>query len=170
VNRLIRILRGIGRLLIYVAVLRPCFLIAVVIVYLPLTAAGDWMPGNSMLGNLFVEYDFKKSFWFAFALSGAVWALMLTTCLTLDFARDRQDQQRLKLPWLPNPPQEKQWFTIPIRKKKSLLVVYIARPSGGNYCPLESHKRLVCARRSRYRRADFLHSDELSRRFRPGGK
>ena len=123
-NLLIRIIRGIRRvpggfrhLLIYLAVLRPCFFIAIVIVYLPLTAARDWMPLNGMLGNLFVEYNFKKAFWFAFALSGAVWALMLTTCLTLDFARDRQDQQRLRLPWLPNPPQHERWFTIPIRKK-----------------------------------------------------
>ena len=52
-NLLIRIIRGIRRvpggfrhLLIYLAVLRPCFFIAIVIVYLPLTAARDWMPRN----------------------------------------------------------------------------------------------------------------------------
>src|ERR687896_1806263 len=83
-------------LFIYFAVLRPSFLIAFIIVYLPLTAAGNWVPGNSMLANLFADYDFLKAFWFAFALSGAVWALMLTTCLMLDFARDRQDQQGSK--------------------------------------------------------------------------
>jgi hypothetical protein len=105
------------RFFIYFAVLRPCFLIAFVIVYLPLTAAADWVPGNSMLANLFVDYDFMKAFWFTFALSGSVWALMLTTCLILDFARDRQDQQGVKRPWLPNPPQENRWVTIPIRKK-----------------------------------------------------
>lgn len=108
---------GLRRLFIYFAVLRPCFLIAFVIVYLPLTAAADWVPGNSMLANLFVDYDFMKTFWFAFALSGSVWALMLITCLILDFARDRQDQQDVKRPWLPNPPQENRWVTIPIRKK-----------------------------------------------------
>ena len=139
-NLLIRILRRIRRGLIYVAVLRPCFLIAVVIVYLPLTAIGDWVSGNSMLANLFVDYDFKKAFWFAFALSGAVWALMLTTCLTLDFARDRQDQQHLERPWLPDPPQpESLGSRFLFRMKDSLLVVYIARPSGGIYCRPESH-------------------------------
>ena len=108
----------IRRLFIYFAVLRPCFLIGSIIVYLPLTAIADGMPGNSMLANLFVDYDFAKAFWFGFAVSGAVWALMLITCLILDFARDRQDQQRLARPWLPNPPQENRWVTIPICKKK----------------------------------------------------
>jgi uncharacterized membrane protein YjdF len=105
------------RLFIYFAVLRPSFFIAFVIVYLPLTAAADWVPGNSMLANLFVDYDFMKAFWFAFALSGSVWALMLTTCLILDFARDRQDQQGVERPWLPNPPKENRWVTIPINNK-----------------------------------------------------
>ena len=105
------------RFFIFLAVLRPCFFIGFVIVYLPLTAAADWVPGNSMLANLFVDYDFMKAFWFAFALSGSVWALMLTTCLILDFARDRQDQQGVERPWLPNPQQETRWVTIPIRKK-----------------------------------------------------
>jgi hypothetical protein len=117
VNRLKRILRWFRRLGIYFAVLRPCYLIAFVIVYLPLTAASDRMYFNSMLANLFVDYDFLKASWFALALFGAVWALMLTTCLTLDFARDRQDQQGSERPWLPNPPQQDRWVTIPIRKK-----------------------------------------------------
>jgi hypothetical protein len=107
--------RWFRRQFIYLAVLRPSFFIAFIIIYLPLTAAADWVYGNSMLGNLFVDYDIKKAFWFGFALWGAVWALMLTTCLTLDFARDRQYRQPLKLPWIPNPPQR--WVTIPIRKK-----------------------------------------------------
>ncbi len=107
----------IRRLFIFFAVLRPCFFIAFVIVYLPLTAMADWVPGNSMLANLFVDYDFMKAFWFGFALSGAVWALMLVTCLILDFTRDRQDQLHLARPWLPNPPQQDRWVTIPIRKK-----------------------------------------------------
>jgi hypothetical protein len=106
------------RLLIYFAVLRPSFLIALVIVYLPLTAAADGVPGNLMLANLFVDYDFAKAFWFAFALSGAVWALMLTTCLTLDFARDRQEQQGSKQPWIPDPGQKNRWVTIPICHKQ----------------------------------------------------
>jgi hypothetical protein len=108
----------VRRLFVYFAVLRPCFLIGFIIIYLPLTAAADWVPGNSMLANLFVDYDFTKAFWFGFAESGAVWALMLITCLILDFARDRQDQQRMARPWLPNPPQENRWVTIPICKKK----------------------------------------------------
>mgnify|MGYP003580454722 CR=1 FL=1 len=54
---------------------------------------------------------------FAFALSGAVWALMLTTCLTLDFVRDRQDQQGSKQPWIPDPGPEHRWVTIPICHK-----------------------------------------------------
>ena len=108
---------GLRRWFIYFAVLRPCFFIGFVIVYLPLTAAADWVPGNSMLANLFVDYDFMKAFWFAFALSGSVWALMLTSCLILDFARDRQDQQGVKRPWLPNPPKENRLVTIPIEKK-----------------------------------------------------
>ena len=116
-NRLKLLGEGLRRLFIYIAVLRPCFFIAFVIVYLPLTAAADWVPGNSMLANLFVDYDFTKAFWFAFALSGSVWALMLTTCLILDFARDRQDQQGVERPWLPNPPKENRWVTIPIKNK-----------------------------------------------------
>jgi hypothetical protein len=110
-------LERLRRLLIYFAVLRPSFFIAFIIIYLPLTAIGEGMPGNSMLANLFVDYDFVKAFWFAFALFGAVWALMLITCLNLDFARDRQDQQHLARPWLPNPPQKDRWVTIPIHKK-----------------------------------------------------
>jgi hypothetical protein len=108
---------ALRRLFIYFAVLRPCFLIAFIIIYLPLTAAADGVPGNSMLANLFVDYDLPKAFWFAFALSGAVWALMLTTCLTLDFARDRQDQQGSKQPWIPDPGPENRWVTIPICRK-----------------------------------------------------
>lgn len=116
-NRLMFEAGRIRRLFIYFAVLRPCFLIASVILYLPLTAAADWVPGNAMLANLFVDYDFMKAFWFGFAVFGAVWALMLITCLILDFARDRQDQQRLVRSWLPNPPQENRWVTIPICNK-----------------------------------------------------
>lgn len=108
---------GLRHLFIYFAVLRPCFFIAFIIVYLPLTAAADWVPGNSMLANLFVDYGFVKAFWFAFALSGSVWALMLNTCLILDFARDRQDQQGVERPWLPNPPKKNRWVTIPIKKQ-----------------------------------------------------
>jgi hypothetical protein len=112
-----KFLTGGRRLAIYFAVLRPSFLIGFIIIYLPLTAAGDGVPGHSMLANLFADYDFSKAFWFAFALSGAVWALMLTTCLALDFARDRQDQQGSKQPWLPDPGHENRWVTIPICHK-----------------------------------------------------
>jgi hypothetical protein len=71
-----------------------------------------------MLANLFVEYNFWKAFWFAFALSGSVWALMLTTCLLLDFARDRQQSERHTKPtWLPDPGEQNRWVTIPIRRK-----------------------------------------------------
>ena len=112
-NLIIRILRGISRVPVYMAVLRPSLLIAVVIVYLPLTAI-ESVSGNSMFGNLFVDYDFKKAFYFGLALSGAVWALMLTTCLTLDFARDRQDQQGAQQRWIHDPGQPYRWVTIPI--------------------------------------------------------
>jgi hypothetical protein len=90
---------------------------ALLIVYLPLTAAADGMPGNSMLANLFVEYDFWKAFCFAFALSGSVWALMLTTCLTLDFARDRQLDQSPRRPWVPDPGPNNRAVTIPLHRK-----------------------------------------------------
>ena len=123
-NLLIRILRwiprvagGVRHLFIYMAVLRPCLLIGVVIIYLPLTAISDRMYFNSMLANLFVDYDSSEAFWFGLALFGAVWALMLTTCLTLDFARDRQDQQGAKQRWIPDPGQENRWVTIPISRK-----------------------------------------------------
>jgi hypothetical protein len=116
-NRLKLLGEGLRRLLVYFAVLRPSFLIAIIIVYLPITAGADWVPGNLMLANLFVDYDFAKAFWFAFALSGAVWALMLTTCLVLDFARDRQRQQDYERPWLPDPGQKNRWVTIPICRK-----------------------------------------------------
>jgi hypothetical protein len=99
------------------AVLRPSVFIALLIVYLPLTAATDSMPGNSMLANLFVEYDFWKAFCFAFALSGSVWALMLTTCLTLDFARDRQLDQSPRRPWVPDPGPNNRAVTIPLHRK-----------------------------------------------------
>jgi hypothetical protein len=91
--------------------------IALLIVYLPLTAAADGMPGNSMLANLFVEYDFWKAFCFAFALSGSVWALMLTTCLTLDFARDRQLDQSPRRSWVPDPGPNHRAVTIPLHRK-----------------------------------------------------
>src|SRR4051812_14723489 len=104
-------------LLKFIALLRPSFFIGFLIIYLPLTAASDRMYFSSMLGNLFVDYDFWKAFWFSLALFGAVWALMLTTCLTLDFARDRQNQQGAKQPWIPDPGEENRWVTIPISRR-----------------------------------------------------
>ena len=98
------------RALAYFSVLRPSFIFGLIIVYLPLTAAADWVPGNSMLANLFVDYGFWKAFWFSFAFFGAVWALMLTACLSLDLARDRQPADD---PWLPNPEQQDRWVTLP---------------------------------------------------------
>jgi hypothetical protein len=181
------------RLGIYFAVLRPCFLIALIILYLPLTAA-DWMYGNSMLGNLFVDYDLKKAFWFGFAVSGAVWALMLTSCLTLDFARDRQEQQDAKQRWIPDPGQENRWVTIPISRKRvfwlfTLLgapaaIVVIWKATSTSLASLRGLETLdqfikamkaiavprLCFHRPHNRSARFLHSDELSRRFRPDGK
>ena len=72
-----RFFEGVRRLPAYLAVLRPCFFIALIIVYLPLTASCDKIWGNSLLANLFVEYGFWKAFWFGFPLFGAVWALCL---------------------------------------------------------------------------------------------
>jgi hypothetical protein len=112
-----RFFEWLRRLPVYFAVLRPSFFIALIIVYLPLTASCDKIWGNSMLANLFVEYDFSKAFWFAFPLFGAVWALMLTTCLLLDFARDRQSQGIAEPPWVPDPGKENRWVTIPLRRK-----------------------------------------------------
>lgn len=89
-DRLHRARERLHRALAYFAVLRPSFIFGAVMVYLPLTAVHPSVPGSSMLANLFVEYGFWKGFWFGFALFGSVWALMLTACLSLDLARDRQ--------------------------------------------------------------------------------
>jgi hypothetical protein len=110
-------MQGLKRQLIYLAVLRPSFFFALIIVYLPVTAAADWVPGNSMLANLLVEYDFWKAFCFAFALSGTVWALMLTTCLTLDFARDRQVDESGRHRWVPDPGPKNRWVSVPVQRK-----------------------------------------------------
>ncbi|MGQ0810456.1 MAG: hypothetical protein ACT4OO_04440 [Nitrospiraceae bacterium] len=45
-----RLYRGLS----YFSTLRPSFVFAVIIAYLPLTALGKQAPGNSRLGNLFV--------------------------------------------------------------------------------------------------------------------
>ena len=114
------------RALAYFSVLRPSFIFGLIIVYLPLTAAADWVPGNSMLANLFVEYGFWKAFWFSFAFFGAVWALMLTACLSLDLARDRQPADD---PWLPNPEQQDRWVTLPMCHKRTfVLFTLLAAP------------------------------------------
>jgi hypothetical protein len=119
------------RWFIYFAVLRPSFFIAFIIIYLPLTAVSNRMYFNSMLANLFVDYDLSEAFWFALALFGAVWALMLTTCLTLDFARDRQKQQDAKQSWIPDPGQKNRWVTIPISRKPVFwLFTLIGAPAG----------------------------------------
>ena len=97
---------------VYFAVLRPSFIFGAIIVYLPLTAYHEQVPGSAMLANLFVEYDFWKGFWFGFALFGAVWAHMLTTCITLDFARDRQSPLDS---WLPDPGKSERSVAIPIK-------------------------------------------------------
>jgi hypothetical protein len=115
--------RGRSRLhraLAYFSVLRPSFIFGAIIVYLPLTAVHENVPGNSMLANLFVEYGFWKSFWFGFAFFGAVWALMLTTCLSLDFARDRQLNNREQ--WLPDPGEVNRKVTMPMRDKRTFLL------------------------------------------------
>ena len=104
------------------------------------------------------------------ALSGAVWALMLTTCLTLDFARDRQDQQ------------VDSNGGIQIRDNRSLgyntdffvtrvfwLFTSLALPGGLYRCP-KSHKRSGALIGLLIGGLTSLHPDELSRRFRPGGK
>lgn len=112
----------------YFSVLRPSFIFGAIIVYLPLTALGDWMPGNSMLANLFVEYGFWKAFWFGFALLGAVWALMLTTCLSLDLARDRQHLTQDN--WLPDPGPGYRSVTISMPRVKTFLLFSLAALPG----------------------------------------
>ena len=78
------------RQLSYLAVTRPSVVFGLIILYVPLTYF-TWVPGNSMLGNLFDDYTYGWGFWLGFALFGAVWAVMLTTGLLLDGERDRAD-------------------------------------------------------------------------------
>ena len=119
-SRLWSVIERLRRVFVYFAVLRPSYFFGFLIIYLPLTAAAEWIPGNSLLANLFVEYGLWKGFWFGFALSGAVWALMLTTCLMLDFARDRQPPSAS--PWLPAPAAADRWITIPMRHKQTFVL------------------------------------------------
>src|SRR5262249_32299240 len=86
-------LRALGNF----AVQRPFYVMGAIVAGLPLTAL-EWFPGHSMLRNLFVEYRFHAAFWLAFALFGAVWAIMLTACLNLDGERDLPDRWTYNLP------------------------------------------------------------------------
>lgn len=103
----------IRRRLVYFAVLRPSYIFGLIVFCLPLTAMHERVPGNSMLGNLFVEYHFGDGFWFGLALFGAVWAVMLTACLSLDIERDRQLQSNDT--WIPDPDKNNRKVTIPLR-------------------------------------------------------
>jgi len=95
----------------YFAVLRPSYFFGALIFFLPLSAINNCFP---MLGNLFVEYGFVQGFWFGLALWGAVWAVMLTACLTLDMARDRQRSSAHA--WIPDPGKNNRWVSVPMRK------------------------------------------------------
>jgi hypothetical protein len=98
------------RLLGNFAVQRPFYVLGALIVYLPLTGLeGLDLPGQSMLGNLFVDFKFGDGFWFGFALFGAVWAVMLTACLNLDGERDLPDR------WTFNLDRNLRRATIPMR-------------------------------------------------------
>jgi hypothetical protein len=98
----------------YFSVLRIPIVFGIGIVLLPLTAF-SWMPGNSMLGNLFVEYSGFYGFWFGLALFGAVWAVMLTAGLTLDIERDRQGKpSQNTTAWIPDPGPTLRLVTIPM--------------------------------------------------------
>src|SRR5262249_43502223 len=94
------------------AVQRPFYLLAAIILYLPLTGLdrifGIDPPGRSMLGNLFVDFRFAEGFWFGFALFGAAWAVMLTACLNLDGERDLPDR------WTYNLDRKLRRVTIPM--------------------------------------------------------
>ena len=103
----------IRRRLVYFAALRPSYVFGLIVFCLPLTAMHEGVPGNSMLGNLFVEYHFGDGFWFGLALFGAVWAVMLTACLSLDIERDRQRHSHDT--WIPDPGKNKRKVTIPLR-------------------------------------------------------
>src|SRR5437773_193452 len=91
----------------YAAVLRLSWVFGLIIVYLPL-AVMCWVPGHSMLGNLFVEYSFFQALGLGFPLFLSVWAVMLTTCLTLDVERARPKC------WIDDPwnQQKERWVTI----------------------------------------------------------
>ncbi len=96
------------------AVQRPFYIIGALIVYLPLTVF-EMVPGNSVLGNLFVEFRFWDGFWFGVALLGSVWAVMLTACLNLDGERDLPDR------WTYNLPRDLRRVTIPIKHASTFL-------------------------------------------------
>jgi hypothetical protein len=85
--------RCIQRALAYFSVLRPSVVFGLIVFCLPFTAYEfsvfpDFL--NGTFGNMFVEYRLWDGFWFGLALFGAVWAVMLTTCLILDTERDGQ--------------------------------------------------------------------------------
>lgn len=104
---LARIWHGLG----YFSVLKPSFVFGLTILGLPVAALElKWLPSvfNFMFGNLFVEYTFGDGFWVGFSLFGAVWAVMLTACLTLDLERDRP------CPWIPDPGANRRCVTIPM--------------------------------------------------------
>src|SRR5262245_66057053 len=77
------------RFLVYFAALRPIFVLGFLVAYLPLTTI-PWMPGSTMLGNLFVEYGFWEALQFGAALLTAAWTLALLAGLALDAERDVQ--------------------------------------------------------------------------------
>jgi Patatin-like phospholipase len=94
----------------YAAVLRLSWVFGLIIVYLPL-AVIRWMPGHSMLGNLFVEYSFFQALGLGLPLFLSVWALMLTTCLTLDAER-AHERCWIDDPW-DQPVPASRWVSIP---------------------------------------------------------
>ena len=86
-----------GKVIVNFAVQRPFYVLAAIIVCLPLTALEKIAligepPGHLMFGNLFVDFKLWDGFWFGFALFGAVWGVMLTACLNLDGERDLLDR------------------------------------------------------------------------------
>ena len=104
-----RVRRWLG----YFSALRPSYVFGAVVAVLPLTALPG-APLGTMLGNLFVDYDWLNAFWFGVAIFGAAWAVMLTAGLSLDAERDRPDS------WVHDPqretPPHARWVTVPIRR------------------------------------------------------
>jgi len=113
------------RQLSYSAVLRLSWVFALLIAFLPL-AVFTWVPGHSMLGNLFVEYSFFQALGLGVPLFLSVWAVMLTTCLTLDVERARS-QRWIDDPWDHNKDRA---ITIPIgRPLVFVLFTLLAGPA-----------------------------------------